>query len=110
MDSRYNTLADNLVRHSVFLKKGEHVLIDAFDVPDDMVVALVRAVRVRKGVPHVALHHARISRELLLGVTEEQVRFQSKHELRRMKGIDAYIALRGAHRTRMCPASACSWR
>ncbi|MGA1204299.1 MAG: aminopeptidase [Opitutales bacterium] len=97
MDSRYNTLADNLVRHSVFLKKGEHVLIDAFDVPDDMVVALVRAVRVRKGVPHVALHHARISRELLLGVTEEQVRFQSKHELRRMKGIDAYIALRGAH-------------
>jgi aminopeptidase len=97
MDSRYHTLAKNLVSYSVSLKKGERVLIDAFDVPDAMVVALVRAVRERKGIPHVQLHHAPVSRELLMGVTEEQVSFQAKHALQQMKGMDAYIALRGAN-------------
>ena len=62
-----------------------------------MVVALVRAVRARKGIPHVQVNHARISRELLMGVTNEQVAFQAKHELQRMKKMDAYIALRGSN-------------
>lgn len=97
MDSRYQTLAQNLVSYSVSIKKGERVLIDAFDVPDAMVVALVRAVRERKGIPHVQLHHASVSREMLLGVTKEQIDFQAKHALRQMKGMDAYIALRGAN-------------
>lgn len=97
MDTRYFTLADNLVRYSVDLKKGERVLIDAFDVPDDMVIALVRAVRARKGIPHVQLNHARVTRELLMGVTTEQVSYTAKHALMQMKGMDAYIALRGAN-------------
>lgn len=96
MDPRCDTLAKNLVNYSVSLKKGERVLIDAFDVPDQMVIALVRAVRDKKAIPHVQVHHARISRELLLGVTDEQVSFQAKNELRQMKGMDAYIALRGS--------------
>jgi len=97
MDSRFDTLANNLVTYSVDLKKGERVLIDAFDVPDEMVIALVRAARKRKAIPHVQIHHARISREVLVGLEDEQVSFQAKHELRRMKGMDAYIALRGSH-------------
>ena len=97
MDPRYSVLASNLVGYSISLKKGERVLIDAFDVPDEMVVALVRAVREKKGIPHVQLHHARVSRELLLEVSDEQIGFQAKHELQRMKGMDAYIALRGAN-------------
>lgn len=97
MDPRYEALAANLVRYSVSLKKGERVLIDAFDVPDAMVIALVREIRSRKAIPHVNVHHARITRELLLGVTEEQVGFQARHDLERMKGMDAYIGLRGAH-------------
>ncbi|MGC9450914.1 MAG: aminopeptidase [Oceanipulchritudo sp.] len=97
MDSRYHDLARNLLNYSVSLKKGERVLIDAFDVPDEMIVALLRAVRARKGIPHVQLHHARVSRELLMGATAEQVSFQAKHELQRMKGMDAYIALRGSN-------------
>jgi aminopeptidase len=97
MDPRYHTLAKNLVSHSISLKKGERVLIDAYDVPDEMVIALVRAVRARKSIPHVQVNHARVSRELLMGVTEEQISYQAKHELARMKGMDAYIALRGAN-------------
>lgn len=96
MDPRYETLARNLVTHSVSLKKGERVLIEAFDVPDAMVVALVRATRSAKAIPYVQLQHARVNSELLRGMTDEQVEFQAAHELRRMKGMEAYIALRGA--------------
>jgi aminopeptidase len=96
-DPRYTELAENLVGYSISLKKGERVLIDAFDVPDAMVVELVRAVRKRKGIAHVKLNHAIVSREMLMGMTEEQVTFEAKQELNRMKGMDAYIALRGAN-------------
>lgn len=97
MDPRYEDLARNLVGYSIKLKQGERVLIEAFDVPEAMVVALVRAVRARKAIPYVELHHARVSRELMLGATTEQYAFHSKIELQRMKGMDAYIALRGAN-------------
>ena len=45
MDTRYTKLADLLVRHSTKLQKDEHVLIEAFDIPVEMTVALIRAVR-----------------------------------------------------------------
>jgi aminopeptidase len=44
-DSRYDKLASLLVSHSTRLKKGEKVLIDAFEIPDEMTVALIRAAR-----------------------------------------------------------------
>ena len=97
MDPRYITLADNLVSHSISLKKGERVLIDAYDVPDEMVVALVRSVRANKGLPYVNVHHARISRELLMEASEDQLAFSSKIALEQMKGMDAYVGLRGSH-------------
>ena len=43
MDPRYQKLADLLVRHSTKLGKGEHVLIEAFDIPVEMTIALIRA-------------------------------------------------------------------
>lgn len=96
-DPRYAVLAKNLVSYSVSVAKGERVLIDAFDVPDAMVVALMRAVRARRGIPYVQMHHARVTREFYREATAEQMQFQAKNELARMKGIDAYIALRGAN-------------
>lgn len=96
-DPRYAVLAKNLVSYSVSVAKGERVLIDAYDVPDAMVVALMRAVRARRGIPYVQMHHARVTREFYREATAEQMQFQAKNELARMKGIDAYIALRGAN-------------
>lgn len=97
MDSRYHALAENLVHYSISLKKGERVLIDAFDVPDEMVVALIRVVRAKKAIPYVQLSHARVSREMLMEVSDEQIALSAKLELQRMKAMDAYIALRGSH-------------
>ena len=55
MDPRYESLADNLVAHSTNLKEGEKALIHAFDVPEDITLALIRAVRSRGAIPFVQL-------------------------------------------------------
>jgi len=71
MDPRYTQLADVLCGFSTALKKGENVLIDAFDVPDDFVVALIRAAREWGARPMVNVPRARIGRELVMGGTRE---------------------------------------
>lgn len=95
-DPRYRQLAETLTVFSTNLKEGERVLIDAFDIPDEMVIALIRQVRALKAIPFVNIQRSRIGRELLREGVEEQFAFTSKIELQRMKGMDAYIALRGA--------------
>lgn len=97
IDPRLTQLARNLTRYSTSLKEGERVLIDAFDVPDEIIVELVRASREIGAIPYVNLNHARISREISLESTEEQLKIQASIELQRMKQMDAYIALRGSH-------------
>ena len=96
-DDRFARLARVLVGHSTALKKGERVLIELFDVPDDMSLALIRAVRDAGALPYVQTYSGRVQRELVCGATEEQVRFSAKLELKRMQGMQAYIAIRGAH-------------
>src|SRR5947209_13147960 len=74
-DPRLQKLAEVLVEFSTSLKSGERVLIDAFDVPEAMVIALIRATRERKAYPYVQLHRARVTRELLVGA--EDVQYQT---------------------------------
>ncbi|MEO6847412.1 MAG: aminopeptidase [Chthoniobacterales bacterium] len=96
-DIRCQKLAEVLIGHSTKLKAGEKVLIDAHDIPDEMVIELIRAARKRKALPFVQIHRARISREIGLAVEEGQLNITSEVELSRMKKMDAYIALRGSH-------------
>jgi len=96
-DPRFDLLARVLTRHSTALKKGEHVLIDLFDIPREMGVSLVRAVRAIGAIPFLQLHDARLSREMALGASDEQLKVASTIELARMKKMQAYIALRGSH-------------
>ena len=95
-DPRFDKLAKLLVTYSTRLKPGEKVLIDAFDIPPEMTVALIRATRAAKALPFVQNHNARISREMALGAAEAQYDFIARHELARMKQMDAYIAVRGS--------------
>lgn len=96
MDERYDKLADVLVRNSTGLKAGEKVLIEVSDVPDLMVIALVRAVRRAKALPFVQLQHGRVSREMAIGALREQMAVAAEIEMARMKKMDAYIAIRGS--------------
>ncbi len=95
-DPRFEQLASVLTGFSTSLARGERVLIDAFDVPEEMVIALVRAARARGALPFVQLNRARITRELLRGAEEAQYKTGAEAELFRMKRMDAYIALRGS--------------
>jgi aminopeptidase len=95
IDPRLDLLARNLVGYSISLKKGEKLLIDAFDIPDEMVVALIRAARAVGAVPFVQVHHSRVSREMAIEAQEIMLDTASRIELTRMKQMDAYIALRG---------------
>src|SRR5688500_19238957 len=96
IDPRFSQLAEGLTSFSTSLKKGERVLIDAFDVPDAMTIALIRSVRARGAHPYVQIHRARVTRELSLGAEEAQFAPHAEIELARMQKMDAYIALRGA--------------
>ncbi|MEP6685325.1 MAG: aminopeptidase [Verrucomicrobiota bacterium] len=96
-DARFDKLAKLLVEYSTTLKRGETVLIENFDVPDQMTIALVRAARAVGALPFVQLQHAPVSRELALHGTERQLNLTAIHELARMKKMDAYIAVRGSH-------------
>lgn len=96
MEANYTKLAGILTGFSTTLQEGERVLIDAFDIPEGMVIALVRAARVRGAVPFVNLQRARISRELVNDLDAEQFETQATWELARMQKMHAYIAVRGS--------------
>ena len=61
-DPRFKKLAEGLCGFSTELKKGERVLIDAFDVPEAVVIELIRAARARGAHPYVQMHRARVPR------------------------------------------------
>jgi aminopeptidase len=97
IDPRYDVLAEILIGFSTKLKKGERVLIDAFDAPPEMVIALIRSARSKGAFPFVNLQSNVIARELLKGAEDEQYRTFRDFEMARMKAMDAYVALRGSH-------------
>ena len=96
-DERFDKLAKLLVEYSIRLRRNETVLIEAFDIPDEMTVALLRAVRNAGGVPFAQVYHAPVNRALALEASDRQLNLMASHELARMKKMNAYVALRGSH-------------
>jgi len=97
MDSRMVKLADLLIGHSVKLQKGEHVLIETFDIPQEMVIATVAAARRAGGYPHVALRTQRVLGALYADAPEDALKVWADCDTYRMKQMQAYIGLRGSH-------------
>ena len=60
-DPRYPKLAKLLVNYSTALKKGDRILLDMIDVPDEFTVETICAVRAA-GRSHVTYLSARTSR------------------------------------------------
>jgi aminopeptidase len=96
-DARFDKLAKLLVEYSTRLKRNENVLIEAFDVPDEMTIALIRAARKVGAIPFVQIQRAQVNREIALKALDRQLDLAARHELARMKKMDAYIALRGSN-------------
>jgi len=95
-DPRYKKLAKLLVQYSTQLRKGDRVLLDMIDVPDDFSIELMRAVRAAGAMPIIEVRHTRVTREMLLGTNSAHARMVRDLELFRMRKMQAYIAIRGS--------------
>ena len=67
---QYEELAELLINHSCSLEKGENVLIEAFDIPEEMVIATIRAARKAGGYPFVTWKNNLILKELISDISE----------------------------------------
>lgn len=97
MDPRHERLAELLIHHSTRLQAGEHVLIEAFDIPESMVIAAVKAAKSVGAHPHVTLRNNRLQRALIEDATDAQVATQAEYDRFRMEKMDAYLGLRGGN-------------
>lgn len=97
IDERIKKLAKNLVNYSCDLKKGEKILIEAKGVDYMLVNEIVKEVYAVGGIPFVEIFDNRVTRQLLLGQTEEQAKLRAKYDGARMAEMDAYIGIRGGN-------------
>jgi aminopeptidase len=95
-DPRYRKLAELLVGYSTSLKKGDRVLLDMIDVPDEFSIELMKAARAAGATPIIEVRHTRINREVLRATNPQHARLVHDVELFRMKKMQAYIAVRGS--------------
>jgi aminopeptidase len=96
-DARFKKLAKLLIEYSIELKKGDRVLFDLSDVPDEIAVELIRAARAIGAIPLVEVRHTRVNREVLRGTTREHAELVRDVDMFRMKKVQAHIAIRGSH-------------
>ena len=95
-DPRITKLAKLLIEYSTQLKRGDRVLLDLIDVPDEIGIELIRAARAAGAIPIVEARHTRLSREMLVGMDKSNAELARDLELFRMRKMEAYIAIRGS--------------
>ena len=95
-DSRILKLADVLISHSTKLQADERVLIETFDVPEQLITALIDRTIEAGGIPFVETKNTRILRKLYQNASEEMMERWASWELKRMEQMDAYIGIRGS--------------
>ena len=96
-DPRFTRLAELLVHHSTKVRPGDKVLVESFDIPTEMTVALIRAVSAAGGIPLASTYHQPVLRALYQNATTEQLTLLGGIEKARMEGVQCYVGLRGSH-------------
>lgn len=96
-DPRYIKLADLIVGYSLGIRRGDNVLIEITDAPDEFAVELMRAVCGAGGRPFVEVRRSRLNREILRQTDDRAARLIRDVELARMKKMRAYVAIRGSN-------------
>lgn len=96
-DPRFEKLAKLLVEYCCALKKGDRVLIDVMDTPDEFTVQLMRQARAAGAIPLVEVRHSRVTREIMKETNKEHSELIRDIEMHRMRKVQAYIAVRGSH-------------
>jgi aminopeptidase len=96
-DPRFEKLAEILVNYSTQVQPEENVLIEATDVPEEMIIALIKKVRLAKGRPLISLKNNRIQRELIKYTDTTTIQQIADIESKRMEMVQVYIAIRGSN-------------
>jgi aminopeptidase len=96
-DPRNARLAQVIIRHSTRLQPGEAILIESFDLAEDLVLDLVEETHRAGGIPIVFLRSNALQRSLIANGGEAQFKLQAEIELAQMKRVQAYVGLRAAH-------------
>ena len=100
MDPRITELSKLLTEYSCRIKPGDRVLISyEGESSKPLTKQLIRDVYAAGGKPYVDIKDAEITREILLSCDEDQLRFMDECSLARMKGMQAYISIRGSMNT-----------
>lgn len=94
-DPRVEQLAQVLIRHSLEVRPGDRVFLEAMDIPPEVTALLVRALADAGALPLVETRHNQVLRALYRAGTEAQMQLIGELELARMKSVDCYIGLRG---------------
>ncbi|MDZ7373968.1 MAG: aminopeptidase [candidate division KSB1 bacterium] len=94
-DPRLQELTRVVLDRSCKVQPGEIVLIQATDVPEEWVVAFVRATAERGAVPLAIVKQGRVLRELYRSASAESMRLLGQAERLLMEQAQVYIGLRG---------------
>jgi len=99
-DIRIERLTSNLLRHSINLQKGEKILIEIIGMDAiPLGKELIRQAENIGAIPFFNIIDYEIMREMLRNGTEQQMQIYAKHDLQRMKDMDAYIGIRASTNT-----------
>lgn len=99
-DHRIQKLAQNLLNHSTNLQKNENILIEILG--EDAIPLgkeLIKQAEEKGANPQFNIVNYEILREMLANCTGEQIKIYAKHDLQRMKDMDAYIGIRATSNT-----------
>ena len=99
-DFRLEKLAHNLLNYSINLQKGEKILIEIIGT-DAIYLGkeLIKQAENIGAIPFFNIIDYKVIREMLANATEEQMQVYGKHDLQRMKDMDAYIGVRAGENT-----------
>ncbi len=96
IDARITKLAENILKNSVALKKGEKIYIEAFsESTKDMLSEFVRIATKMGATPFYFYNDNELVKQLIANSTPEQMEQYAKWHARLMDDMDCYIGLRG---------------
>lgn len=95
-DPRVEKLADVLVGYSCEAKPNDNVLVEGYDISDDILTALVRRIAAAGARPYVTVKRNAVLRALYNAATDAQMQATGEFEAARMAKMQAYIGVRGA--------------
>lgn len=94
-DPRFTQLAEGLVNYSTRVQPGDNVLVEATGIENALVHEIVKQIHLAGGHPYVNLRDHTVTRQLLMGATEEQIKTWAAFDQDQMKKMQAYISVRG---------------